>query len=101
MRREQGVFLIAETAAIITVLALVSLPLESASEAGSTTLSTAPTSSTSSTTLGGGQLVFVSPTSEQGLQLRVVLNSSTIPTNGTLGAQIASTTRSTRTSQSP
>jgi len=88
MKRKEGVFLIAETAAIIGVLALVSLPLQSASEAGSTTFSTAPTSTTS-TTLSEGSLVFVSPASEQGLQLRVVLNSSVIPTNGTLSAQIA------------
>ena len=33
--------------------------------------------------------LFVSPTSEQGLQLRVVLNSSVIPTDGALSAQIA------------
>ncbi len=46
-------------------------------------------SSTSPTTSSEGPLVFVSPTSEQGLQLRVVLNSSVIPTNGTLSAQIA------------
>jgi hypothetical protein len=50
-----------------------------------TTFSTTPTSTTSS----DGSLVFASPTSEQGLQLRVVLNSSVVPTNGTLGAQIA------------
>jgi hypothetical protein len=45
--------------------------------------------STSPVTSSEGSLVFVSPTSEQGLQLRVVLNSSVVPTNGTLSAQIA------------
>jgi len=45
-------------------------------------------SSTSPTTSSEGSVAFVSPTSEQGLQLRVVLNSSVVPTNGSLGAQI-------------
>jgi hypothetical protein len=45
--------------------------------------------STSPTTSGEGSVAFASPTSEQGLQLRVVLNSSVVPANGTLGAQIA------------
>jgi hypothetical protein len=59
--------------------------------ATSTSTVTATNVSTITTTLseGEGSLVFISPTSEQGLQLRVVLNSSTIPTNGTLSAQIA------------
>lgn len=76
------------TATTIGVLALISLPLQSTRDAGNHTFSTVPTSN-ASTTLSEGPLVFVSPTSEQGLQLRVVLNWSVIPTNGTLGAQIA------------
>lgn len=87
MKRREGVFLIAQTVAIIGVLALVSLPLQSASKAGTSTLST-PSTPATSTTLSEGALVFASPLSEEGLQLRVVLNSSEIQANGTLGAQI-------------
>jgi hypothetical protein len=88
MRRKETWFIAAQAAIFVGVIALVSLPLQSAGEAGGTTFSTAPTSTTS-TTLSDGSVVFASQTSEQGLQLRVVLNSSVIPTNGTLGAQIA------------
>jgi hypothetical protein len=87
MKRREGAFLIAETVAIIGVLALVSLPLQSVSKAGTSTLS-ASLAPTTSTTLGEGAPVFASPVSEEGLQLRVVLNSSEIQANGTLGAQI-------------
>lgn len=78
-------------AAVVAVL-VVSLGVVYLSFLGAgTTTSAASTETSKLTTTRGfseGPLVFVSPTSEQGLQLRVVLNSSVIPTNGTLGAQI-------------
>ena len=97
MRRE------GETVASVLVVALLATSLfvyygSTQGTKTSTITATAPQggetvatsqSSTSPTTSGEGSVVFVSPTSEQGLQLRVVLNSSTIPTNGTLSAQIA------------
>lgn len=55
---------------------------------GSTSTLTSPGAPTS-TTLSEGPLVFISPISEQGLQLRVALNSSVLHANGTLGAQIS------------
>jgi hypothetical protein len=45
-------------------------------------------SSSSSTALAEGPLVFTSPVSAQGIQLMVTLNSSSIPYLGTIGAQI-------------
>lgn len=84
MKRKEGAFLVAQTVVIMGVLALVSLPLQSVS---TSTLSTASVPS-SSTTLNGRPLTFASPVSKEGLQLRVVLNSSEVRANGTLGAHI-------------
>jgi hypothetical protein len=47
-----------------------------------------PQASSSSTALAEGPLVFASPVSAQGLQLKVTLNSSSIRHLGTIGAQV-------------
>jgi hypothetical protein len=87
MKRKEGAFWVVQALIVVGVLALVALPSQSTIEAGTSTLSTASTPTTS-TTLGERSLVFASPVSDEGLQLRVVLNSSEIRANGTLGAQI-------------
>jgi hypothetical protein len=87
-------------AAVIAILVIASLGFGYLSGSGarrtetitsvstSTLTSTTTYTSTETITSSEGPVVFVSPISEQGLQLRVVLNSSAIPANGTLGAQI-------------
>jgi hypothetical protein len=85
-RAGAGLFL-----AVLAVAALGSGYLAvSSGEQASTSTSTsqgAPTSKTS-TTLSEGPLVFVSPTSEQGLQLELTLNATTVHSGGAISGQV-------------
>jgi len=78
---------IAVGAAVALVVLLV---LQSVIGSGlfSTKTVTSTTTVTTTSTVTQGPLVFFSQVSQQGLQLKVVLNSSSIPYLGTIGSQI-------------
>jgi hypothetical protein len=78
MRRKEAGFVAAQAAIFVGVIALVALPAQSANQIQ------AETTSTSS----GGQLAFLSGVSPQGLQLRVMLNSSSVQSHGLLRASV-------------
>jgi hypothetical protein len=79
MRRKEGAFMVVQAAIVVAVLALVSLPVSSTNE---------QQVSTTSTVNEEQQVWFSSGVSPDGLQLRMVLNSTSIQSHGALSAQI-------------
>jgi hypothetical protein len=82
MRRKEAAFMVAQAAIFVGVLALVAIPSQSANGPE------ASTTSATSSAAGGGPLVFTSGVSPEGLQLRMVLNSSSTQLHGAVGAKI-------------
>jgi hypothetical protein len=78
MKRKEGAFVVAQAAIFVGVIALVALPAQSVNQVQVETTSTS----------SGGQLAFTSGVSPQGLQLRVMLNSSSIQSHGVLRASV-------------
>jgi hypothetical protein len=78
MKRKEGAFIVATAAIVVGVLALVAFPLRSVNEGQS------PMSST--TTMSGGQLAFSSEVSPEGLQLKMMVNSSSMQSDGAISA---------------
>jgi hypothetical protein len=76
MKRKEAAFAVAQVAIFVGVLVLVSLPVQSTNEQQVSTSSAA------------GSLAFTSGVSPQGLQLKMSLNSTSIPSHGALSAQI-------------
>ncbi|HVB94973.1 MAG TPA: hypothetical protein VND41_00040 [Nitrososphaerales archaeon] len=79
MKRKEGAFWVAQALIVAGVLAIVALPSSSV-----------PVSqvSSSSTTQPTGPLMFTSPVSPQGLQLKVSLNSTTMQSHGAISGQV-------------
>jgi hypothetical protein len=77
MRGKQAGFIAAQAAIFVAVIALVSLPL-----------SANDTRSSTSSTVSEGPLGLASGVSPEGLQLKMTLNSTSIPSHGALAAQI-------------
>lgn len=78
MRRERGLFLIAQMAAIIAVLALVSLPMQPRNGHEVST----------SSNVNERPYEFASGVSPQGLQLEVIMNSSSLQSHGAISARV-------------
>jgi len=78
MRRKEAGFIAAQAAIFAAVIALVSLPLQSASE----------TQVSTSSGPNAGPLVLASGVSPEGLQLRMTLNSSSAHLHGAVSGQI-------------
>jgi hypothetical protein len=78
MKRKEGAFVVAQAAIFVGVIALVALPALSANQMQAATTSTS----------SGGQLSFTSGVSPQGLQLRVMLNSSSVQSHGVVLASV-------------
>ena len=78
MKRKEGAFVVAQAAIFVGVIALIALPAQSINQMQVETTSTS----------SGGQLAFTSGVSPQGLQLRVMLNSSGIRSHGVLLASV-------------
>jgi hypothetical protein len=78
MKRKEGAFVVAQAAIFVGVIALIALPAQSVNQMQVETTSTS----------SGGQLAFTSGVSPQGLQLRVMLNSSSVRSHGVLLASV-------------
>jgi len=74
MKRKEGVFVVAQAAIFVGVIALVALPLQSASN----------TQVSTSSTVREGPLVFASGVASDGLQLKMVLNSTSMRSDGAI-----------------
>jgi hypothetical protein len=78
MKRKEGAFVVAQAAIFVGVIALVALPAQSANQMQAATTSTS----------SGGQPAVLSGVSPQGLQLRVMLNSSSVQSHGVVLASV-------------
>ncbi len=78
MKRKEQAFLVAQAAIFVGVIALVALPAQSANQMQAATTSTS----------SGGQLAVLSGVSPQGLELRVMLNSSSVHSHGVILASV-------------
>ena len=77
MRRKEAGFIAAQAAIFVAVIALVSLPIQSTNEP-----------QVSSSSARARSLTFTSGVSPQGLQLRVILNSSSIQSYGAISGRV-------------
>ena len=74
--------------AIMVIVAGTAFDFSAFSAGATSTASPAAEASSSSTSLTNGTVIFASPVSSQGLQLEIVLNSSSFRHRGTIGARL-------------
>jgi len=78
MKRREAVFVIAQAAVVLAVLGLVALPLQAANESQASTSSTTSPAPT----------IFTSAVASNGLQLKVVLNATSVRSAGAISGYV-------------